>query len=490
MQSKVNELNLIHRNQIGFKQNCKTADHLLTLKTVVKKYVTVGGNKLFACFVDFKKAFDSVWHSGLYRKLEHGNLLCLIKDIYKKTKCAVKSENKITQFFNFTKGVRQGCPLSPLLFNLYINDIFQLLDTSTCTPLLLNDSDQVNTLMYADDLVILGKSEEELQTKLNQLSEYCKKWKLEINVGKTKCMVFSRGGRLCNTDLKVNDVKIENVKSFKYLGFTIGAKNCSFLNTPNDLNIKAGRAIFSLNNRIKLSVLPNKLALKVFSSQVVPILLYGSEVWAPYSNYSFENWDKSVIERCHTQFLKRIIGCNIHTPNLMVRAELGKRPLLYDVINRSILYIKHLESISGTLANCSLDSEVSCLDKCNILSLARQFSEYYSEGSNYLSPKNKEEVKNHSKSYYDAIWCGQISEMSKADSYTLFKSNIGLEIYTWAVKNYRHRNSLARLRLSAHKLMIEIGRHHKVPPERTERKRPSCLYRIEDECHLLITCAL
>jgi exonuclease III len=494
MKSKVNELNLIHKNQIGFKQNCRTADHLLTLKTVVKKYVTVGGNKLFACFVDFKKAFDSVWHSGLYKKLEalrlHGNLLCLIKDIYKKTKCAVKSDNKITQFFNFTKGVRQGCPLSPLLFNLYVNDIFQLLDNSTCTPFLLNDNNQVNTLMYADDLVILGKSEDELQTKLNQLSEYCKKWKLEINVGKTKCMVFSRGGRLYNTNLKVNNVEVENVKSFKYLGFTIGAKNCSFLNTPNDLSIKASRAIFSLNNKIKLSMLPTKLALKVFSSQIAPILLYGSEVWAPYSNFNFENWDKSTIERCHTQFLKRLIGCNIHTPNLMVRAELGKRPLLYDVITRSILYIKHLESIPGTLANCSLDTEASCLEKCNILSLVRQFSNYYSEGSNYLSPKNKEEVKIHSKTYYDAIWRGQLSEMSKADSFSLFKSTIGLEKYTWAVKNYRHRNSLARLRLSAHKLMIEKGRHHKVPLARSERKCPSCLNSIEDECHFLITCPL
>ena len=91
--------------------------------------------------------------------------------------------------------------------------------------------------MYADDQVILGKSEEELQTKLSQLSEYCKKWKLEINADKTKCLIFSRGGRLCNMNVKVNNVKVENVKSFKYLGFTIsisiftGVKMCSFPNT-------------------------------------------------------------------------------------------------------------------------------------------------------------------------------------------------------------------------------------------------------------------
>ena len=80
------------------------------------------------------------------------------------------------------------------------------------------------------------------------------------------------------------------------------------------------------------------------------------KVWAPYSNFNFENWDRSVTERCHMQFLLRILGCDIHTPNLMVQAKLGKRPLLYDAINRSILYIKCLESTSGTLANCSLET--------------------------------------------------------------------------------------------------------------------------------------
>lgn len=283
---------------------------------------------------------------------------------------------------------------------------------------------------------------------------------------------------------------MENVKSFKYLGFTIGAKNCSFSNTLNDLSIKANRAIFSLNNRIKLSMLPTKLALKVFSSQIAPILLYGSEVWAPYSNFNFENWDRTVIERTHTQFLKRLIGCGIHTPNLMVRAEMGRRPLLYDIINRSVLYIKHVASVSGTLANNSLDYEASCFDMSNILSLIRQFTPYFSESNNYLSPKNKEEVKNHSKAYYNEIWSRQLSIMSKADSFVLFKSDIGLEKYTWVVKNHRHRNALARLRLSAHQLMIEKGRHYRIPLERSERKCPSCLNCVEDECHFLVTCPL
>ena len=65
-----------------------------------------------------------------------------------------------------------------------------------------------------------------------------------------------------------------------------------------------------------------------------PILLYGVEVWGAYCGFTFENWDKNIIERTHTQFLKRVLGCDIHSPNLMVRAELGKRPILCDLIRK------------------------------------------------------------------------------------------------------------------------------------------------------------
>ena len=87
---------------------------------------------MFACFVDLKKAYDSVWNKGLFAELIkkdiNGNFLTLIRNIYFKTKCAVKVNGRRTEFFDYTKGVRQGCPLSPILFNIYINDLFYLND--------------------------------------------------------------------------------------------------------------------------------------------------------------------------------------------------------------------------------------------------------------------------------------------------------------------------------------------------------------------------
>ena len=344
--------------------------------------------------------------------------------------------------------------------------------------------------MYADDLLIFTHSEEELQHHLSKLSQYCKQWKLEINTKKTKCIFFNRGNRLCKANLEIDGIKIENVKSIKYLGFTVGSKNCSLSNTPIDLSTKAKRAIFALSNKIKLSMLPTKLALKVFSSQIVPILLYGAEVWAPYLNVNFYNWDKNITERAQTQFLKRILGCDIHTPNLMIRGELGNYPLLCDIITRSVSFISHIASSDGSLANISLDLEISLSDENNILYLVRKFTPYFSETNNFLSPKNKEETKRQSRSSYHEIWVAQLAEMSKADSFVLFKNRIWLEKYTMSIKNHRHRIALSRLRLSSHSLMIEKGRHYKPLIDRAKRYCPFCPTLVEDECHFLITCPL
>ena len=146
--------------------------------------------------MDFKKAFDSIWHKALFHKLErnkiNGNFLDLLKDIYKKSRCAIKLNNKLTNFFNHGKGVRQGDPLSPTLFNIFINGLFEELDKSNTDLVTINKIDHLSALMFADDLILISTTKDGLQKSLNALDSYVKKWKLEINLKKTKCMTFSK----------------------------------------------------------------------------------------------------------------------------------------------------------------------------------------------------------------------------------------------------------------------------------------------------------
>ena len=109
-----------------------------------------------------------------------GNVLNLIKYIYGKTQCAIKRNNEITDFFKYSKGVRQGCPLSPVLFNLYINGIFDLINNNSTSDVYLKENNKVNALMYADDLVLISRTKEGLQHQIDKLSDFCQKWKLTI----------------------------------------------------------------------------------------------------------------------------------------------------------------------------------------------------------------------------------------------------------------------------------------------------------------------
>ena len=93
--------------------------------------------------------------------------------------------------YYFSKGVRQGCPLSPVLFNLYINDIFDVIGKYSISAA----KNKTNALMYADDLVLISTSEESPRQQIDGIQEYCQKWKLTINIIKTKSMVLSRGGQ-------------------------------------------------------------------------------------------------------------------------------------------------------------------------------------------------------------------------------------------------------------------------------------------------------
>ena len=99
------KMNTINKAQIGFEAKCRTLDHILTLKTLINKHVNdKSKKKVFACFVDFRKAYDTIWQKGLFHKFNDNGInepfLSILKRIYSNSACAVKIGNKQTQFFS------------------------------------------------------------------------------------------------------------------------------------------------------------------------------------------------------------------------------------------------------------------------------------------------------------------------------------------------------------------------------------------------------
>ena len=204
-----------------YKQDHRTEDNLFILKSIHESYAINKRKNIYAAFVDFSKLFDFIGRKFmLYKLLKHGitgNVYNIIKSMYKNPRYCVMVNGKASPYFTSSYGIKQGCSMSPILSNIFQNDLHDIFQGSD--PIKMGDI-HFNSLSWADDLLLLSTSESGLQSCLNQLQNYCRQWGLTIYTKNTKSMVFS-SSRWTPTKMFIGDTPIECVKNFQYLGFHI-----------------------------------------------------------------------------------------------------------------------------------------------------------------------------------------------------------------------------------------------------------------------------
>ena len=160
---------------------------------------------MFCAFIDYSKAFDSVWRPGLWYKLIKsgitGKMYTLIYNMYQDIRSCVTVNGECSQFFNSYIGVRQGGNLSPMLFSIFVNDLEKYLIENDCEQLSFNDVEianflKITVLLYADDTIVFADSAKGLQKALNSLNQYCEEWKLTVNEKKKKLWFLVQGNIL------------------------------------------------------------------------------------------------------------------------------------------------------------------------------------------------------------------------------------------------------------------------------------------------------
>ena len=204
--------------------------------------------------------------------------------------CIRVSYSHRSRFFTSNVGVRQGDAISPILFNLYVSDLQSYLGFDTDAPLL--DTSYVNCLMYADDLVLVSRSEEGLQGLIDKLGDYCKRWRMDVNTQKTKNIKFSGNGHKCKTNFFYRQKQIENVINYKYLGLVFNASGAWSYSVDN-LSTRGIKALISLKRYICTGNIKPRLGLKLFDQMIKPILCYASEIWTAcdLSKRKVRTWD-------------------------------------------------------------------------------------------------------------------------------------------------------------------------------------------------------
>ena len=169
------EYNVYVEAQAMFRKNMGTVDNIFLLSGLIT-HILNNNDSLFCAFIDFTKAFDFVVRDILWYKLlkigVRGKMIDIIKSMYNIVKSQVKIENTLSEAFTCSIGVRQGECLSPFLFSMYLNDFEEELITNGVNGIDIGKL-KLFLLLYADDIVLIGKTSEDLQHGLNVLENYC-----------------------------------------------------------------------------------------------------------------------------------------------------------------------------------------------------------------------------------------------------------------------------------------------------------------------------
>ena len=484
--------NKIKENQAGFRKKYSTIDHVFTLHAIVQSQLNKKGRKLYVAFVDFKKAFDNVNHSKLlevlYGEGVNGKFYNIIKSMYEKLMSCVRTGNQMSRSFKCTKGVRQGCVLSPTLFSVFINQLaVHISEFGKNGIQLLPGLIELFVLLFADDITLISSTPVGLQHQLNLLNQCCLSLKLEVNIDKTKIIVFRKGGFLSKFEKwTYRGVNIEVVNDYCYLGFVFTTM-LSFKRGTNHLVSKGKKAAFNLFRLYQqFKEIGPDIFFKIFDSKVQSILMYSSEIWGICRIDS--------LERVHLLACKRFLGVPLKTPNKMVYGELGRYPLYINSSARTIKYWFKLLDMNPTRLPYQAYHMLLKLDENGKTTWVTHIRQLLAESGFYhvwlhqgVGNRNAfiKVLKIRLQDMFIQEWFTTINGKERYNIFSQIKTGFGREAYIIDIDVYCFRIALTYLRLGVLSINNNAFRYSE---NNLDRYCPFCRNVVEDESHFLLIC--
>ena len=490
---------MVEDEQNGFRKGRSTLEHLSSLTTIIETRKSASIST-FVSFVDFSKAYDRVPRDLLWLKLEkmglNGNLLNSLQSIYQQVQCWVRVHGSLTKFFNVGTGLKQGCLLSPILFNLYLNDFICGIKEAGLG--ITVEGEKVAILVYADDIVLMAENEQDLQQMLNMLHEWCKLWKMSVNLGKTNIVHFRpRNVQLTDVKFIYDGEEVAKVPQYKYLGLVL-TESLDYNVTAKMVANAASRALGLLIAKSRAhGGMPYNCFSKLYSCLIQSIIDYGAAIWGTR--------DFTCIQAVQNRASRYYLGVGKFTPSAAVQGDMGWR-----VVNHSQwLAVTRLWCRLINMDRNRLNSKVfrwsfyrssdRCKNWCfHVKRFYRKLN--HPELCDIEVPVNTQDVMskvdNLLDSYYKEIWSMEVNRINakrgrgknKLRTYKLFKQEFKVENYVSTSMPRSHRSALAKFRAGVAPIRLETGRYEGLPEN--QRFCPFCKDTVENELHVVLYCPI
>ena len=480
--------NILIHEQGGYSSGKWTIDNIFILQCHIRKALSRKRGHLYCLFVDYSKCFDSIDRNLLWYKLEKAgfstSIVKLLMSIYSKVDLYVRVHGNVGEKIDSTIGLKQGCPLSTILFSLFTNDIVSSVGTKL-------NFQELFMLLFADDIVVFSEDAWKLRKMISNLEKYTTKWGLKVNLEKTKLIIF-RNERLnaegLLQDFSFKGESIEYVESYNYLGTTFHYSG-KWKKQIGEAKSKGMKACFKLREKIEnCGNLPAGDKLDLYKTCVQSTLLYGCEIWGTDPIASLETVQNS--------FAKYILKVRHKTPNFGALAELGLLPYKYYVLFKIIKYWLRIVNEKPFLLYASYNMLLKVKGNTWCKTVRRGLENlgfgnvWAAQGTDNQQAFYSTLLKRFKDTHTQDFDCIARKSPRLTLLHQLSTDPCSLSPY---LRNGSHRTAqITKIRLSSHSLRIETGRWQKPQPiPREERFCELCLLRqIEDEYHFIMVCPL